>query len=181
MAQFVEISEKEKQRESVVECRTARLYREGTFLRAYEFSAWLFVKFVHDFKVSKRNVKGLEQPLVMIGFPIKSIDKYTPEGADVSPETDGCITVTISQMMLPDDADINALVSEYSEWKETIPLTESKKHDAAVETQHGSFSQSPTTITGVMRRILEYPIEQKSPIECMTFLSDVKRQLASLI
>jgi len=42
MSQLKEILQKEKERDSVEQCMVIHLFREGTFYRAYEWSAWLF-------------------------------------------------------------------------------------------------------------------------------------------
>ena len=41
--------------------------------------------------------------------------------------------------------------------------------------------KSPATLTAIMQRVLAFPVESKSPLECMVFLADVKQRLASLI
>ena len=38
-------------------------------------------RYLHEFKVTKRVFKGLEQPVAFIGFPETSINKWMPEGA----------------------------------------------------------------------------------------------------
>ena len=126
MAQTEEIYEQEKKRVVPQDYRTAWLYREGTFLRAYEWSAWLFVKFVHKFNATKRINKSIGQPLVMIGFPVTSMEKFTPEGGQVTAEADGGITVIFLQSAIPDDAGMDALLAEYAKWKDEIPVSETK-------------------------------------------------------
>ena len=39
------------------------LHRDGSFYRAYEWSAFLACRYLHEFKVTKRVFKGLEQPV----------------------------------------------------------------------------------------------------------------------
>ena len=39
------------------------LHRDGSFYRAYEWSAFLAFRYLHEFKVTKRVFKGLEQPV----------------------------------------------------------------------------------------------------------------------
>ena len=51
-------------------------YREGVFYKAYEHSAYLFVKHVKPFQVKKRMVKSVKQEVVSIGFPINSLTNY---------------------------------------------------------------------------------------------------------
>jgi len=51
------------------------LYPEGAFFKAYQKSAWLLCTRVFPFKVSARPLKGLEDPLLSVGFPQSSLDK----------------------------------------------------------------------------------------------------------
>lgn len=51
--------------------RRVHLWHEGSFLRAYEWSAWLLCRYVHEFKVTRRQFKGLDTPVVFVGFPIE--------------------------------------------------------------------------------------------------------------
>ena len=37
------------------------------------------------------------------------------------------------------------------------------------------------TLTSIMQRIIAYPIESKSPMESIAFLSEIKRQLSALL
>ena len=53
------------------------LYPEGSFYKAYQKSAWLLCTRVHSFKVSARALKGLEGPLLSVGFPQSSLDKFS--------------------------------------------------------------------------------------------------------
>ena len=53
------------------------LYSEGAFYKAYQKSAWLLCTRVHPFKVSARLLKGLDGPLLSVGFPKSSLDKFS--------------------------------------------------------------------------------------------------------
>ena len=64
-------------------CRIIHLYAEGTFCHAYEVSAWLCHKHISQFRVTHRHVKGIEQTIAFIGFPMLSLKKRTPEGAQI--------------------------------------------------------------------------------------------------
>lgn len=50
----------------------AYIYREGSFYRAYEWSAWLFVRHVSNFKVTCRMFKNVEQAVAFIGSTFKN-------------------------------------------------------------------------------------------------------------
>ena len=46
MAQLKEIFERESQRGTAESCTVIHLFQEGTFYRAYEWSAWLCVRYM---------------------------------------------------------------------------------------------------------------------------------------
>ena len=52
-----EIVEQESRRQAA-DRGDVHLYKEGTFLRAYDWSAWLCCHYLHDFKVNKRLFKN---------------------------------------------------------------------------------------------------------------------------
>lgn len=77
-----ELIEQERQLLQTGQLREIHLHKEGTFMRAYDWSAWLCCRYLHDFKVNKRAFKGVDQPVAYIGFPETSIAKWMPEGAE---------------------------------------------------------------------------------------------------
>lgn len=183
MANLKDIVETEKKRETIEDCRVAYLYREGGFYRAYEWSAWLFVRHVSDFKVTCRMIKSLEQPVSFIGFPLTSAGKFMPDGFQMTPNADGSMQVTFSQNMISDDVDPAALSVEFEMWKQALPVTESLKNkkERADEESHFGVQVQPQSLTQIMQKVLAYPIESKSPMESMTFLAEIKKQLSALI
>lgn len=119
----------------------------------------------------------------MIGFPPASMTKFTPDGAAVEPQADGSIIVVFPSSAIPDDTDIQAFAAEYEEWKSALPVVEKKERETS-ESQPPFVPDAPHsggTLTGIMQRILAYPIETKSPMESIAFLSEIKRQLSALI
>lgn len=52
------------------------LFQEGSFYRAYEWSAWLAHRFIKNFKVTHKKMKDVENPVAYIGFPV-TYDKGT--------------------------------------------------------------------------------------------------------
>ena len=178
MAKLREIMDAESQRASLEQCRVIRLFQEGTFLRAYECSAWLCVRYIQDFKATKRKFKGEEAPVVFVGFPVTSLPKYTPEGADVTESEDKSVELVLPAGVFGDAADVAVLTADFANWKQSVALAELSKKDAPMS---GDGSQRPGRLTDVMHRILVYPIEQKSPLESMQFLADIKRSIADII
>lgn len=72
------------------------LYPEGSFYKAYQQSAWLLCTRVHPFKVSARPLKGLDGPLLSVGFPMSSLDKFSA-GLTVAENPSGGVQVAIFQ------------------------------------------------------------------------------------
>ena len=46
-----ELIEQERQQVQSGQLRDVHLHKEGTFLRAYDWSAWLCCRYLHDFNV----------------------------------------------------------------------------------------------------------------------------------
>ena len=138
------------------------LHREGSFYRAYEWSAFLSCCYLHDFKVTKRLFKGLEQPVTFIGFPETSIQKWMPEGAELSNIDDKHMVIKLPEIMFAGKKS-EELDAEFIVWKDAVPIsepqtrTEKKMRDSSDNRNDSSIPV--TTLTSVMQRILAYPIE----------------------
>lgn len=76
------------------------------------------------------------------------------------------------------DADAESLGEEFDAWKQGVPMTEASKKRIAEE--QGKVERQPR-LTDVMHRILAYPIEQRSPMDCMAFLAEIKQQISEII
>ena len=70
MAQLSNIFALERERSTIVQCRQIHLHLEGTFYRAYEWSAWLCVRYVQEFKPTRRLMKNSDESMVFVGFPL---------------------------------------------------------------------------------------------------------------
>lgn len=118
-----ELIKKEKDLVQAGQVRDLHLNREGTFIRAYDWSAWLACKYLHDFKVNKRTFKGIDEPVAYIGFPETSLEKWIPEGAVQRLEDEKYLVITLPELMITDTYEM--MSDSYAEWKEALPLTES--------------------------------------------------------
>ncbi|MBO5578934.1 MAG: hypothetical protein J5952_00715 [Prevotella sp.] len=177
-----EIVDGEKSRLSEGIRNELHLYREGTFLRAYNWSAWLACRFLHDFKVNKRKFKGIEDAVTYIGFPENSLAKWLPEGVEQHAKGENHLLLCLPDLLLADSPE--TMERDYTVWYDTIPLAVKERHGREPADERGTEPSEPTpspTLTSVMQRILSFPIESKSPVESMMFLADVKKCLASLI
>ncbi len=72
MALTKEIVQQENSR-TTADRMEVHLWKEGTFLRAYDWSTWLACHYLHDFKINKRQFKGIEEAVAYIGFPDTSL------------------------------------------------------------------------------------------------------------
>lgn len=64
MASIKDIKEQESMRMNEGVRDEIHFYREGTFLRAYEWSAWLACRYLHDFNTTRHHVGGLRPFLI---------------------------------------------------------------------------------------------------------------------
>ena len=58
MAKLADILETEQKRADATQLRIVHLFADGTFYRAYEWSAWLCCRYINSFKATKRNNKS---------------------------------------------------------------------------------------------------------------------------
>lgn len=178
-----EIIEQERQLVQAGRFRDVHLHREGAFLRAYDWSAWLCCRYLHDFRVNKRLFKGMEEAVAYIGFPETSLGKWMPEGVEQRVEGEKHLVLSLPELMVADAYE--EMADAYAEWKDALPLTESnpgtRKKASCKDLAIQQAEDGPLTLTSIMQRILAFPIESKSPLESMVFLADIKQRLATLI
>jgi len=158
--------------------QTIHLYKEGTFIRAYNWSAWLCCRYLNGFKVNKRSYNGIDKPVAYIGFPETSISKWVKSPRLLEQVDEKHLVLVLD--MAPADLDENAMRTMYESWYNDIPLQEQKsKVDKRIPAE--VCATHPSSLTGVMQKVIAYPVESKSPIDCMLFLSEIKKELSSLI
>lgn len=181
MAGIKDILDIEQERSEPKDWQVINLFQEGSFYRAYEVSAWLCHTYICQFKVTHRHVNGIGQTIAFVGFPVSSLEKRTPQGAVVASVAEKHITLTLP----PSEPEMTAddMKSEFSAWKSRQPVSESKEK-SDVETKKNNMvckGEGSHTLFSIAQDVLSYPVESHSPIECMLFLSDVKKNLAQII
>lgn len=142
-------------------------YREGVFYKAYERSAYLFVTNVKLFQTKKRFIKCAHQEVVSIGFPTNSlrsyfaIDKIKEEG-------------NMAEIELEKVIDVQA----FEQWKSQLPIyqEDSVRQCKPVDGKQ-PLSQDMNSNEEIIMKIRMFPIEGKTPLECMLFLSEIKSKL----
>ena len=153
------------------------LYQEGSFLRAYEWSAWLLCHYVHEFKATRRAFKDIEGSVVFVGFPRTSMEKFVPGEATVDASEEKHTVMTLPMDI--DEEKLKQMRTDFDTWKEQVPLSESSRERKGEGKADGGSAS--VTLTEMMHRVMSFPIESKSPIDCMLFLAEVRRQMAKMI
>jgi hypothetical protein len=191
MAKISEILEIEKERTDVSSWNVIHLFKEGGFYRAYNWSAWLIVTFAYNddvrkgtsdrkpLNVSRKKTKSGDSDFAFVGFPLKSLEKFIPYQTGFTPVNDTQIDVTIELPVLEVELSYESLGQMYEQWKESVPLSEEKPRRERDQGDEPPFA-SPKSITAVMAQVLSYPLESKTPMENMAFISMLKQQLAAL-
>lgn len=175
--QLKEVFAKEQSRKELVDYRTIYLIPEGTFYRAYEWSAWLCHRYVSQFKPTHRLLKNAEDSVVFVGFPMTSLERHTPEGATVTEQEDKTMAIILPETLFGETT-TEQLQTDYANWKRSVPLVKSKEQGTKSQDKN---AKTDIGIDEIVRRVLAYPIEQHSPMEVMTFLSEIKQQLSERV
>ena len=176
--QLKEVFAKEQSRSEMVDYRTIHLIPEGTFYRAYEWSAWLCHRYVSQFKPTHRLLKNTEDSVVFVGFPMTSLERHTPEGATVAEQEDKTVAVILPETVFGEKVTIEQLQTDFANWKKSVPLVKTKEQGTKNQDKN---VMSEASVEEVLKRILAYPIEQHSPMEAMAFLSEIKQQLSERV
>ena len=174
--QLKEVFAKEQSRKEKVDYRTIYLIPEGTFYRAYEWSAWLCHRYVSQFKPTHRLLKNTEDSVVFVGFPMTSLERHIPEGATLAEQEDKTIALILTETVFGETT-TEQLQTDFANWKKSVPLVKSKTNS---ELRIKNFELKNDELD-ILKRILAYPIEQHSPMEAMAFLSEIKQQLSERV
>lgn len=140
------------------------LHREGLFWKAYEYSAYLFVKEVRAYNPQKKEIKSLKADVVSLGFPDQVLGDIL-KGQDHAAHGEKCIEI---KGFPPVE------VSGYEQWKKNLPA-----RDAVVA---GDVVAAGTTGTGsdlaVLARLRSFRTEAASPLQCLMFISELQKELS---
>ncbi len=173
----------EASRQTEDDYRIINFCLEGSFYRAYEWSAWLAVRFISELKVTKRYSNAAETSIVFVGFPLGSMQKFTPKELAPTTSDDGkLLKMVVPLEMFGVDNTLEKLSNDYLVWKnsiEELPKSNQKNKDGGKSSvlQEGK----PARLTDIMLKILACPIEQKSPLECMAFIAELKKEITEIL
>ncbi|MBQ6729612.1 MAG: hypothetical protein IJQ83_05725 [Bacteroidales bacterium] len=180
MAKTVDILEIERKRSDTADFATIHLFVEGTFYRAYEWSAWLCCRYINEFKPTKRELKSeVGETIVYVGFPITSLSRHVPENAKPLFREDKNVDIVLDMAVLSGE-DAGKLKLDFVNWKNSVPMTVPKKSSVVEDLASGAGGQ-PHRMSEILFKVLSFPVEQKSPMECMQFITGLKQEITTLL
>lgn len=191
-----DILEKEKARPESADWRVINLFSEGKFFRAYEVSAWLYHKYINEsYKLTHHFIKAINGSIIFLGFPKDKLQTNIPKEATIEQNDDKYARVVLPVTEGEADIDLAALQKAFEEWKAAQPIepfkTDNKACTSSAEPRQqgarkGDFkataaSDGHPSFFSIAQELMAFSIEAHSPIECMLFLSDVKKRLAQIL
>lgn len=133
-----------------------RLYSKGAFYKAYERSAWLACMYLGSLLIRKRFVKKVNLEVTSEGFPKISLGKWT--GGRKIETHDDYLTIILEDSEIMEYSD-----EKFHKWKNSSGNHDERKG----ENDSNEFEE-------IHDRILSFPIENKTPMECTMLLSELK-------
>lgn len=126
--------------------------------------------------------KESDEYFVFVGFPVTSLEKFTPADATVESLEEKLLVVHLSPDVLPNDATQDVMQKQFEHWKMSVPVPDSKRK-AGKDSNKQRISHSELveglSLDELAQRIIAFPMESRTPMECMLFLADIRSQLLS--
>lgn len=181
---------REKERKDISEWKTIYLYREGTFLRAFNASAWLLATFVYNDEFRKQ--VGGKQPLqvqhlmsknngdyIFAGFPVASMDKYVTM-CDKRDENSDVVVLTMCDIIAPLFQTVEEYEEAYAKYLASLPPAKEKKDKPKQQQSFNSEDDGANVMASgglfeILRSIVAYPLEEKTPLETVDEFRRLKR------
>ncbi len=142
-----------------------RLVKSGEFYRAYNHSAWLFQCCIAEHRVIRKYIKALQRDIYYIGFPEKSLFNNIGERSSI--KTPYGFDILLAAAELPAE-------EGYASWLTTVEAAEASKGDHLSLPLAGAEAERE-----VLRRLREYPLENKTLVESVVFLAALRSLLAN--
>ena len=196
MAARQDILNLEADRKEPASWNIIHMFKEGSFWHAYEWSAWLICVITYNNEKHKRENTGdpiavVHKPIggknqqgtyTMVGFQIKSLDKFVPNRVKLETIDDKQMDIEIE---LPHD-DIpltyERLQKAFEDWKcqQKLSKKDDDDDDEKPQKPRQPHQQAPTILTDIEAQLLAWPLEQKSPLDTIRFVADIKAQIAAI-
>ncbi|MGR3218588.1 MAG: hypothetical protein ACUZ8H_02055 [Candidatus Anammoxibacter sp.] len=127
------------------------LFKEGFFWRAYERSAFRFVRNIQGYSVIKRYIKCVKQDVVFIGFPLDNLNKIVKicengQRYHFKQKAEGILEIGSFT-----DAE------NFEIWKEELNEVKQEKD-----------------YKSLIDKIREFPVANKTPVETIEFVMELQ-------
>ena len=149
--------------ESEVEPGKVRLITSGEFVRAYNHSAWLFYCCISKYKVIRKFSKARQENIYFLGFPVSKLLELT--NGRICEKTDFGYDITLKTEEVPAE-------EGYEAWTKEVPVEAASRAEASALPLSGRELEC-----AVCKKIREFPLETKTPVEAVVFLSEMRKLL----
>lgn len=149
--------------ESEVPPGKVRLISSGEFVRAYNHSAWLFYSCISKYKVIRKYYKAQQKDVYFLGFPVNKLLELV--NGRVCEKTEFGYDITLKSDELP-------LEEGYEAWIKEVPVEVASRADVSAIPLSGRDLES-----AVCKKLREFPLETKTPVETVVFLSQMRKLL----
>lgn len=162
-------------------------YMEGSFWRAYEWSAYLSRMFPSELndedrlKVLKKVTKDYEDGYVQVGLQLSSFEKYFPSVVDndeIFEMKNKHIIIHAKQFFI--DKDFSEYENILKEWKNNIKLSPNEKKKNKEINKIESNEKQILSVDSLINEIISYPIENKNLVESLQFLSYIRDKFTKI-
>ena len=156
------------------------LYREGLFWKAYERSAFAVCSQVRAFKTTKKALKTLGGGhLVSIGFPAASENAVCGALECISREQDRVVFAAPRAVAAGPGIAVagNPAVAGH------LPEERMRSPSEAESRPGMRYAEADFSLTAACRvagALKEFNLAEKTPLECMMFLSELKKMIHSI-
>lgn len=198
MAKLADIIQIEHDRQDKEKWNIIHLFKTGGFYSAYEWSAWLTAVIAYNDEVRKQHkdrqplavsrygMKGSDDTFCRVGFPMKSVDKFIPTRIDFKAEDDKHLIITIELPTPTDGPEVTfeRMDEAFMKWKESFDVKPQNKYKADKDeeiTANNNREIEQTGKGGIISQILAYPLDQRTAIENIEFISSLKQQIARIL
>ena len=149
--------------ESGVEQGRIRLITSGEFVRAYNHSAWRFYCCISKYKVIRKYSKVQQKDIYFLGFPTSKLLELV--NGRVCEKTDFGYDIVLKPEEIPAE-------EGYEAWTKEVPVEAASRADASATPLSGKELEG-----AVCKKIREFPLETKTPVETVVFLSEMRKLL----
>ena len=149
--------------ESEVGPGKVRLITSGEFVRAYNHSAWLFYCCISKYKVIRKYSKAQQKDIYFLGFPTSKLLELV--NGRICEKTDFGYDIALKPEEIPAE-------EGYEAWTKDVPVEAASRADASATPLSGKELEG-----AVCRKIREFPLETKTPVGTVVFLSEMRKLL----